>query len=87
MNTAAAIKVAKVGSKAVRSVLRYVQDDLHNYYGLSAPAWVSFKGDNIGVLGKSLEVGTVAVGVLKIEFVSASVVRLYADAFSCLADI
>lgn len=82
MNTAAAIKVIKVGSKVVRSVLRYVDDDLHHYYGISAPAWASFKGDGVGILGKSLEVGTVSVGVLRIEFVSAVVVRLYADTFS-----
>ena len=82
MNTAAAIKIVKVGSKVARSAWRYVQDDLHHYYGISAPAWVSFKGAGIGVLGKSLEVGTVSVGVLRIEFVSAVVVRLYADAFT-----
>lgn len=81
MNTAAAIKVAKVGSKAVRSVLRYFDEDLHSYYGLKKPAWASFRGDGIGVLGKSLEVGVVAVGVLRIEFVSAGLVRLSADAF------
>lgn len=82
MNAAAAIKVAKVGCKAARSIFHYIDEDLHTYYGLSKPAWASFKGAGIGVLGKSLEVGTVSVGVLRIEFVSAVVVRLYADAFT-----
>lgn len=81
MNTAAAIKVARAGCKVARSVWRYVEDDLHHYYGLSSPAWASFKGDGIGVLGKSLEVGVVEVGVLRIEFVSASLVRFSATAF------
>lgn len=87
MNTAAAIKIVKVGSKVARSAWRYVQDDLHHYYGISAPAWVSFKGAGIGVLGKSLEVGTVSVGVLRIEFVSAAAVRLYADVFSSVSKL
>lgn len=81
MNTAAVVKVAKVGCKAARSILHYIDEDLHTYYGLSKPAWASFRGVGIGVLGKSLEVGVVAVGVLRIEFVSAELVRFSADAF------
>jgi hypothetical protein len=87
MNTAAAIKIVKVGSKVARSAWRYVQDDLHHYYGLSSPAWASFKGDGVGILGRSLEVGVVAVGVLKIEFVSASLVRFSATAFAAALKI
>lgn len=81
MNVAAAIKLAKAGSKVARAAWKYVDRDLHTYYGLSKPAWASFRGDGVGVLGKSLEVGAVAVGVLKIEFVSASLVRFSATAF------
>ena len=73
--------MVKVGSKVARAAWKYVDRDLHTYYGLSTPAWASFRGDGVGVLGKSLEVGAVAVGVLKIEFVSASLVRFSATAF------
>lgn len=81
MNTAAAIKLAKAGSKVVRAAWKYVDNDLHTWYGLEKDAWASFRGDGIGVLGKSLEVGVVEVGVLRIEFVSASLVRFSATAF------
>ncbi len=77
-----AIKVAKAGCRVARSVWRYVDDDLHHYYGLDKPAWASFKGDGIGILGRSLEVGVVEVGVLRIEFASAALVRFSANAFS-----
>lgn len=82
MDAAAAIKIAKVGSKVARSAWRYAQGDLHHYYGLSNPAWASFKGDGIGILGRSLEVGAVEAGVLRIEFASASLVRFSAAAFT-----
>ena len=75
------VKVLKAGSKVVRAAARYVDRDLHTYYGLAKPAWVSFKGAGVGVLGRSLEVRQVIVGVLSIEFESADKVYMSAVPF------
>jgi hypothetical protein len=79
--------IIKAGSKAARAVAKYIDKDLHTYYGLSKPAWASFKGPGVGVLGNSLEVGLVVVGVLTIEFVSADEVRLSAVAFEAFTKL
>ena len=68
--------IIKAGSKVAKAAARYVDKDLHTYYGLTKPAWASFKGDGIGVLGCSLEVGVVEVGPLTIYFFSKDQVRM-----------
>ena len=73
--------IIKAGSKVAKAAARYIDKDLHTYYGLAKPAWVSFKGPGVGVLGRSLEVRQVIVGVLSIEFESADKVYMSAVPF------
>lgn len=73
--------IIKAGSKVAKAAARYIDKDLHTYYGLAKPAWVSFKGPGVGVLGRSLEVRQVIVGVLSIEFESANKVYMSAVPF------
>ena len=68
--------IIKAGSRVAKAAARYIDKDLHAYYGISKPAWASFKGAGIGVLGCSLEVGVVEAGPLTVYFFSEDQVRL-----------
>lgn len=70
------VTILRKCSPLARKAYRYVRDDLDARYGLREAAWAVFRGDGIGVLGRSLEVHTVRVGVLDITFVSEDRVRL-----------
>ena len=70
------VTILRKCSPLARKAYRYVRDDLDARYGLREAAWAVFRGSGIGVLGRSLEVRTVRVGVLDITFVSEDRVRL-----------
>lgn len=79
--------IAKAASKVARAAAKYVDRDLHTWYGLAAPAWAVFTGEGVGVLGKSLEAGVVEVGPLAIYFFSTSQVRLECAVFAAAAKL
>ena len=79
--------IIKAGSKVILATARYVDRDLRTYYGLAKPAWAAFKGPGVGVLGRSLEVRQVIVGVLSIEFESSDRVRMSSVPFEATSKL
>ena len=74
--------ILRKGAPLARKAYGYVLDDVGHHYGLASPAWAEFSGDGIGVLGRSLEVGSVTAGPLTVVFRDAGHVRLESAPFA-----